>query len=137
MITSNDCLKKWGKPDGKTNMCMMEISSNIKVFPRKIFCNKALVEPLKKALDNIVKQGLTSELHTYYGCFNIRVKRGGTTYSLHSWGVAIDVNASTNAFGAKPTLSAMFVKCFTDAGFDWGGTWAGKPDGMHFQLKII
>ena len=56
--------------------------------------------------------------------------------SLHSWGVAIDVNAAWNGFGKKPTLSKEFVKCFTDAGFDWGGLWA-KPDSMHFQLKSI
>ena len=67
-------------------------------------------------------------------CFNIRQKRGSKATSLHSWGVAIDVNAAWNGFGKKPTLSAGFVKCFTDAGFDWGGTWS-KPDGMHFQLK--
>ena len=48
----------------------------------------------------------------------------------------IDVNAAWNGFGKKPTLSKEFVKCFTDAGFDWAGTWS-KPDGMHFQLKSI
>ena len=70
-------------------------------------------------------------------CFNIRGKRGNAdSMSLHSWGVAIDVNAAWNGFGKKPTLSKEFVKCFTDAGFDWGGLWA-KPDGMHFQLKNI
>jgi hypothetical protein len=53
--------------------------------------------------------------------------------SLHSWGLAIDINAATNRFGGKPTMSAELVKCFTDAGFDWGGVWS-NPDGMHFQL---
>lgn len=69
-------------------------------------------------------------------CFNIRKKRGASTLSLHSFGVAVDLNAAWNGFGAKPTLSAGFVKCFTDAGFEWGGTW-NTPDGMHFQLKTI
>ena len=46
------------------------------------------------------------------------------------------VNAAWNGFGKKPTLSKEFVKCFTDAGFDWGGLWA-KPDSMHFQLKRL
>jgi hypothetical protein len=35
-----------------------------------------------------------------------------------------------------PKLSAGFVKCFTDNGFEWGGYWQRK-DGMHFQLKSI
>ena len=54
--------------------------------------------------------------------------------SLHSWGVAIDVNAAWNPMGKEPKLSQGFVKCFKDAGFDWGGDW-DYPDGMHFQLK--
>jgi hypothetical protein len=56
--------------------------------------------------------------------------------SLHSWGIAIDVNAAWNGLGKEPTLTPEFVKCFTDAGFDWGGTWKRK-DGMHFQLSNI
>ncbi len=56
--------------------------------------------------------------------------------SLHSWGIAIDVNAAWNGLNKEPVLSAGFVKCFTDAGFEWGGTWKRK-DGMHFQLSSI
>ena len=56
--------------------------------------------------------------------------------SLHSWGIAIDVNAAWNGLDKTPVLSAGFVKCFTDAGFDWGGRWTRK-DGMDFQLAKI
>jgi hypothetical protein len=48
--------------------------------------------------------------------------------------MAIDVNAFENGLGKKPKLSAGFVKCFTDAGFVWGGNFA-RLDGMHFELK--
>ena len=63
-------------------------------------------------------------------------KRGLTSMSLHSWGIAIDVNAAWNGLNKPSTLSPGFVKCFTDAGFEWGGTWK-RIDGMHFQLKKI
>ena len=95
-----------------------------------------MIEPLSKAFANLIKTNYVTELLTWDGCFNIRQKRGAVTKSLHSWGVAIDVNAAWNPMGKAPTLSAGFVKCFTDAGFTWGGTWS-KPDGMHFQLKTI
>lgn len=106
----------------------------IGVIPKKIYCNKDMVKPLTLAFQNLIKTGFVKELKTWDGCFNIRRKRGTISPSLHSWGVAIDVNAAWNGMGKKPTLSTGFVKCFTDAGFDWGGTWT-KPDGMHFQLK--
>jgi len=50
--------------------------------------------------------------------------------------INVDVNAFENAMGKEPKLSSGFVKCFTDAGFDWGGNWKRK-DGMHFQLAKI
>ena len=70
------------------------------------------------------------------GTFNYRPMRGGSRLSVHAWGIAIDINAAWNGFNKKPTMSLELVKCFTDAGFDWGGTWK-KPDGMHFQLASI
>lgn len=56
--------------------------------------------------------------------------------SLHSWGLAIDFNAAWNGFGKTPTMSPELVKCFTDAGLDWGGTWS-RPDGMHFEIAKL
>jgi hypothetical protein len=105
-------------------------------IPKKLYCNRDLIQPLSKALENLIKTGKISELKTWDGCFNIRKKRGLSSMSLHSWGIAIDVNAAWNQLGKTPTLSTDFVKCFTDAGFEWGGTWTRK-DGMHFQLSKI
>lgn len=105
-------------------------------FPAKIYCNNALRAPLERALRNIMERGLAQELKTWDGCYIVRNARGLSSWSMHSWGLAIDLNAATNRLGAKPTLSAAFVKCFTDVGFDWGGGWS-RPDGMHFQLATL
>lgn len=35
-------------------------------------------------------------LDQFGGCFNHRLKRGGTTYSTHSWGVALDFDPARN-----------------------------------------
>jgi len=138
LLTSADCLKKYGAPDLERNMILWDVPVilEIGVIPKRIYCNKDMIEPLSKAFANLIKTNYVTELLTWDGCFNIRQKRGAVTKSLHSWGVAIDVNAAWNPMGKAPTLSAGFVKCFTDAGFTWGGTWS-KPDGMHFQLKTI
>ena len=139
MLTSAQCLRKYGQPSNSNpNMIVWDVPGFLEIgfIPKKIYCNKDLVMPLSKAFQNLISTGHVKELKTWDGCFNIRKKRGGSTVSLHSWGVAIDLNAYDNCFGCRPKLSQGFVKCFTDAGFDWGGTWR-KPDGMHFQLKSI
>jgi len=105
-------------------------------FPTRIYMNQLLVGPLEQALRNLMERGFAREMATWDGCYIIRNARGLDDWSLHAWGLAVDVNAATNRLGAKPTLSAGFVKCFTDAGLHWGGRWR-RPDGMHFQLATL
>ena len=142
MINSKQCFEKWGDPQTREDeggyMVMWDVPAELEigVIPKRIYCNKAMIEPLTKAFQNLIKTGNVNELVTWDGCFNIRKQRGYAAQSLHSWGIAIDVNAAWNGLNKEPKLSAGFVKCFTDAGFDWGGAWKRK-DGMHFQLSKI
>lgn len=106
-------------------------------IPKKIYCNVDLIKPLTQALHHVVNRGLVDQIESWDGCHNIRLKRGGKTWSLHSWGIAIDINAATNPFMGKPTMSPELVSCFKEAGFHWGGDWKTTPDGMHFQLAKI
>ena len=139
MVSSKQCLAKFGEPSA-SNKCMtlwdVPTELEIGIIPKRIFCNRLMVEPLKKAFKNLIDTGSIKELKTWDGCFNIRKKRGLSTMSLHSWGLAIDVNAFENGLYQTPKLSPTFAKCFTDAGFDWGGNWL-RQDGMHFQLSAI
>ena len=139
MVTSKQALKKYGDPNLQRAMVMWDVPGymEIGVIPKRIYCNKDMVEPLSKAFHNLIQTGHVNELKTWDGCFNIRKKRGLASMSLHSWGIAIDVNAFENGLNQTPKLSAGFVKCFTDAGFDWGGLWKSRPDGMHFELAKI
>jgi len=138
MVTSGKCFQKYGDPARESAMVLWDVPTDLEIgaIPKKIYCNRDMIVPLTKAFQNLISTGHVKELKTWDGCFNIRRKRGAMSASLHSWGIAIDVNAAWNGFGKKPTLSPGFVKCFTDAGFDWGGTWS-FPDGMHFQLSNI
>lgn len=142
MITSEQCAAKFGAAKSKQvelHLIMWDVPAELEigVVPKKLYCHKLMVAPLTAAFRNLITRGFIKELKTFDGCFNPRLQRGSKTkWSIHSWACAIDVNAAWNGLGVTPVLSAGFVKCFTDAGFDWGGTWQRK-DGMHFQLSSI
>ena len=60
---------------------------------------------------------------------------------MHSWGLALDFDASRNPFRPDgelvTTFSLAFVRCFCDAGFEWGGSWSAPKDTMHYQIAWI
>lgn len=143
MVTSNDCIRKYGLPNVAMERQHLvawdvpdEINAAIPELPNRIYCNKDLIKPLELAFNNIIDRCLTDQVKTWDGCFNIRLKRGGVSWSLHSWAIAVDINAARNGLGEEPVMCPDLVKCFTDAGFEWGGNWK-RQDGMHFQLASI
>jgi hypothetical protein len=144
MITSKQALARYGDPKLEKGMVLFDVPTHLEigVIPKKVYCNKDLVKPLTQAFTNLIERKLVGELKTWDGCFNNRPIRGfekklaASYLSLHSWGLAIDVNAAWNGLGKGPQLSPAFVKCFTDAGFTWGGTFKRK-DGMHMELAEL
>ena len=139
MLKASDCLKKYGVPENEENMVLWDVPANLEIgaIPKRLYCNKDIIPHLSQAFQNAISRGVVNQIKTFDGCFNIRVQRGSSvSRSLHSWGVAVDINASWNRLGDRPTMTPALVRCFTDAGFDWGGAWA-RPDGMHFQLAKI
>lgn len=99
----------------------------------KIYGNYVLDHPLRRAFGFLVERGLAGELETFDGCYNVRKMKGGSGYSVHSWGLAVDFNAAENPFGGQVTFSNEFIRCFADAGFESGALWRTK-DGMHQQI---
>lgn len=139
MVTSKDALKKYGQPtQSNPYLVLWDVPTELEigVIPKRIYCNKDMVVPLGNAFKKLIATGCVKELKTWDGCFNIRKMRGLTSMSLHSWAIAVDMNAFENGLNQVPKLSKEFVECFTTSGFDWGGTWK-RLDGMHFQLSKI
>ena len=139
MVTSAQALKKYGPPaQDNPFLTLWDVPAHLEigVIPKRIYCNKEIIGQLSAAFKALIDTGCVQELKTWDGCFNIRKKRGLSSMSLHSWGIAIDLNAFENGLGQQPKLSPEFVKCFTDNGFDWGGNWK-RLDGMHFELSKI
>jgi hypothetical protein len=156
MITSAQCLKKYGDPNllatqnkwfevWVVDEDIRQAFSHVRFsavgtigFPKKIFVNRDFQPVLEKALRLVIERNLAHEMTTWDGCFIIRNKRGLTTLSIHSWACAVDINAFENLLGHTPKLSRPFIQCFIDAGCDAGADWAmPRTDGMHFQLAKI
>jgi hypothetical protein len=125
------------------------LSTNNKAFAHAnwfgFVCHRLVVPKFQTAFRNVVARGLAGQLKTFDGCYGPRLKRGssasssptGNSWSTHSWGVAIDLNAPWNAFGQKNfEMTQEFAQCFKDVGFVWGGDWS-YPDAMHFQYATV
>ncbi len=106
----------------------------------RVWGHEAMEQPLKTAFRLLCERGRAHEIHTYDGCFCIRPMKNGTRPSVHGWALAVDFNARTNPFqadGSQPLItdfSDAFVRCWAEAGFEWGGLWTSCHDAMHFQL---
>ena len=61
------------------------------------------------------------------GGYNPRTKRGGSGWSEHAFGTAIDINAGKNAMGGKGTdMPANIKEMAAKYGLVWGGDWKGS-----------
>lgn len=103
-------------------------------------CHRLMFNQLAGALGEIEEVGLASEIRPeeYAGCYVPRFidrdpRRG---LSMHAFGLAVDVNTSTNGLGTRGDMHPDVVAIFQKWGFAWGGLWS-RPDPMHFELARI
>lgn len=119
--------------------------SDLPGWPRRLYVNRAIVEPLREALRRCV------ELRDGYvinalGCFAPRAKRSNpAAMSLHSWGIPVDINPSTNQpltdcppndprRRTAKSIPDEWIDIFRDVGWTWGGDFKRDYfDPMHFQ----
>jgi D-alanyl-D-alanine carboxypeptidase-like protein len=103
----------------------------------KVQCNRALFPQLRGALAEVEREGLAKFIvrKDYAGCYSGRFlnRNPEAGISHHAWGVALDINASTNQFGQSPHQDPRVVSIFRTWGFTWGGRWL-LPDGMHLEF---
>lgn len=129
-------------PDGTIQPDASWVRANIVTARVPIFgtvtCHRLMVPQLRGALQDVVDAGLASHLTTYDGCYVPRFieRNPSNSISLHTWGIAIDLDAATNYRGIRGTMHPEIVRIFKSWGFRWGGDWR-YTDPMHFELGAL
>jgi hypothetical protein len=102
--------------------------------------NKAMLPQLRWAMEEIIQRGLASKIHPseYGGCYVPRYIGHNPAYglSLHSWGIAVDLNVPENERGTVGQMDRTVVSIFKKWGFAWGGDWH-YTDPMHFEMNRV
>ncbi len=95
-------------------------------------------------LDVDGKVGLMDRVLAWGGSYAPRFIRGSTSVlSNHAFGSAFDINVANNPLGAEPAYPTQkgcvfdLVPLAHEHGFYWGGHFASRRDGMHFEIAEI
>jgi D-alanyl-D-alanine carboxypeptidase len=106
----------------------------------EVTCHRLMIPQLSAALAEIEQQGLAQLIRPddYGGCYVPRFidRDPSLPLSMHAFGLAVDINVSTNLLGTKGDQDPRVVEIFEKWGFSWGGRW-DRPDPMHFELAAI
>lgn len=60
--------------------------------------------------------------------------RGKRTPSNHSWGLAVDIDATQFPMGSSKRLPQWLVDLWKAHGFEYGGDWRTRKDPMHMEF---
>ena len=111
-------------------------------------CHKLVKEPMERiwqrTLDYYGMQKIQElGINLFAGCLNVRPIRGGSTWSMHSWGIAVDIDPDRNALHTSwkdSQMSKPEYKKFVEFWYDEGFINLGKEanfDSMHFQAARL
>jgi len=154
MMTTNDIVKKYGKPNETgegylTTILLpypMRLAWDLDTKVSKMRCHKLAAEPFLNVFNDLLAEYGMAEIERlgidlFGGCFNYRKMRGGTSWSTHAWAIAIDLDPARNklketaktARFARPEYQKMidifykngFISLGIEKNYDW----------MHFNLR--
>jgi hypothetical protein len=116
----------------------------------KVEFHKAGAAQLKRLVTAWSSKGLISRILRWNGAWVPRFTTGFKDItpkylSNHAWGIAFDINADQNGFGAVPAFVGQpgsvreLVQIANANGFFWGGHFEDKKrlDGMHFEIAQL
>jgi hypothetical protein len=154
MITTAQAIAKYGKPNETGRGYLIVITLP---YPMRLAWDKD-TKVSKMSCHHLVADnflGVFKDLLAHYGyekikelgidlyggCFNFRKMRGGTDWSRHSWGIAIDLDPERNLL-KETGLTARFARAeykpMIDIFYKHGFVGLGPEknyDWMHFEIK--
>lgn len=154
MITTKELISKYGQPNdtGSGYLTMiklpypMSLSWDMDIKVTRMSCHKLIADKFLAVFNDLLdhygyEKIVELGIDRFGGCFNFRKMRGGSDYSKHSWGVAIDLDpvrnklkeTSRTARFARPEYKPMidifykngFISLGVEKNYDW----------MHFEIK--
>lgn len=141
-MSQADLTKVYGNPG--TAASHPEIASKLVTVDfngRKVKVHQLAAGCLKAVANEIKTNNIAYKIKEM-GCYRYDGNGAGQigTRSYHTYGVACDINWSTNPFSSGPTAHDMpqaYVDAFHHHGWSWGGNWNSVKDYMHFEFNGI
>jgi len=153
-MTTQQVTKKYGNPNvtGAGYLVKIELPYPMRLAwdtdttVKTMMCHKLVADRFKSVFNEILTHYGYEKIKElgidlFGGCFNYRKMRGGSAWSMHSWGIAVDLDPSRNTLRetsrtarfARPEYKDMidifykngFISLGREKNFDW----------MHFQIK--
>lgn len=153
-MTTQQIIKKYGQPNETgqgylTTIVLpypMRLAWDLETNVTRMRCHHLVADNFSKVFNDLLAHYgypkiVELGIDLFGGCFNYRKMRGGSAWSTHSWGIAIDLDPARNklretkrtARFARPEYKPM-IDIFYKHGFESLGV-EKDFDWMHYQIK--
>lgn len=151
-MTTQAAIKKYGTPNEtgvgylvRINLPYpMRLAWDTDTTVNSIMCHKLIADRLTSVFNELmVEYGYNKikelGIDLFGGCFNYRRMRNGTAWSMHAWGIAIDLDPARNTLKEtsrtarfarpeyKPMIDIFYKHGFISLGVEKNRDW------MHFE----
>lgn len=152
MLSTKQIIQEFGKPNQQGSYLTtiklpypMRLAWDKKTKVNTMRCHKLVADNFTNVFNELLKvYGLEKiqelGIDLFGGCFNFRAMRGGSDYSRHSWGIAIDLDPERNQL-KETSATARFARAeykpMIDIFYKYGFVSLGREknyDWMHFEI---